>query len=394
MPTIEVFTADPNTGQVLGSPLTMDAPNCEFTIQPVPGSSAVHLFAKSDDASVRAEIALENEDPIRVRITLDDSTGLLVSSAHRRVFTLPVDDRYAASPPLRLAMQSQKADLLFLIDGTTRFLVSPKDKFTPPFLTLLLDPSNDIQIDEHHPPRSREQVWNEYIDALVEFASKIREQYPDLHTSVLAFGDESVEFICNAVDLRCGYTIYPGTAEERKLRDLSETQLKERLAGIPATSGGDYVDALAEALYSCGAVGWRDDARHILVLFGDSPGFSLTYPPPRGVDIHVRRNDVDVEAMKLHSQHNTEIVTIYAGASSNSKAYGMAKPHPVLDYSSEQYSRLATLRSWAWSASTFKGSHVANCLLSGPAVLGRQSCAGILTQAGATAGPKSSSKSA
>jgi hypothetical protein len=99
------------------------------------------------------------------------------------------------------------------------------------------------------------------------------------------------------------------------------------------------------------------------------------------LDIQVRRRDADIEAMKLHSDHGVEMVTIYAGAAPDSKAYGMERPHPLLEYTAEQYARLATLRAWAWTAATFQGDSAAQSLLTAPPILGRQSSFGFLLEA-------------
>jgi hypothetical protein len=380
MPTLQIRVVDPDTGQVKDVPLTAPEPHWEVVLQPLPGATGVHLFVQADGSSARAEIEVHNDDPFPVKIAWDGSSGFRIASGDRRVFILPADERYAPAPPLRPALQSRKADLLFLIDGTTRFLVAPNDEKIPAYLTSLLDASKDKTIEEQRPLTTRKKTWDRYAETMLQFASRLRGQYSDFHSSVILFGDESMKSVAGAEDLDCRWAIHPQTAEQRQLRPFTDAQLRERLANLPATFGGDYVDALAEALHLCGAVGWRTDARCVLALFGDSPGFALMHPPPRdaaGVDIHVRRWDVDNEAMRLYRDHNVEIVSIYAGPPPGS-AYKMADPFELLGYTAEQYARLATLRSWAWSAATFEGEGAAREVLSAPAIIGRQSCYGLL----------------
>jgi len=378
MPKFDVRAIDPADGTLKDHSVSVDGSICDLLLQPLPGSAAIHVLISSNGSCTRVEVEADTDEPIPVRLAWDRLGILRVSSGARSVFTFPADERYAPALPLRPLLDGRKIDLLFLIDGTTRFLVTPADPRTPPFLTPLLDASLDGQIAENRPAITRAQAWEDYIASFTVFALKLRERYPEARTGVISFGDHSTEFIASAPELVCRYAIYPEAIEQRKLRPLTEEQLRERLGRLPPTSGGDFVDALADALHECGSVGWRADARRVLLIFGDSPGFALSYPPPRDADIQVRHLDVDTEAMRLHADHGVEIVTVYAGAPPDSRPYHMAAPEPYLDYAFEQYSRLASQRSLCWTAAAFRGDSAAEEVIASPPILGRQSSYGLL----------------
>lgn len=386
MPTLTIRAIEAASGALKDHRLSIEGSICDLIMQALPGASAIHVFLCSDGSYARAEIEADTDEAIPIRLAWDASGVFRISSGVRRVFMLPVDERYEPAVLLRPALDAQKLDLLFLIDGTTRFLVTPEDPRTPPFLTPLLDASLDAQLAENRPSITRAKAWEDYISRFTLFARKLRERYPDTRSGVIAFGDHSMEFIASAPDLVCRYALYPGGLEQRKLRLLSEEQLRERFVRLPPTSGGDFVDALADALQQCQTVGWRADARRILLVFGDSPGFALSYPPPRGADIQVRSCDVDTEAMRLHADHGVEIVTVYAGAPPHTRSYRLAEPEAYLEYAVEQYCRLASQRSLCWTSDSFRGDDAAEVLTSSPPILGRQGSYGTLLRVDVTAG--------
>ena len=60
------------------------------------------------------------------------------------------------------------------------------------------------------------------------------------------------------------------------------------------------MDALADALAECASARWHPEARKLLVVTGDSPGYSILNPAPWGANAAVREKDVETVALDLH----------------------------------------------------------------------------------------------
>jgi hypothetical protein len=253
--------------------------------------------------------------------------------------------------------------LLFVVDGTAK-VTTQED--TLPVLKPLLGPDSG--------------AWNQIVQKLLQFSAVMAKHYPDMRAGVIAFGDHSMQFISSAPDLACRYLLYPESPEERKLIPYLLEQLRQQLMRVPATSGGDFVDAVGEALQQSTHAGWRAKARRILVLCGDSPGFSLLRPAPQGADIHTRQVDVDEEASRLHSRTQVEIATFYLGglASPSENPYKIGRPEPFLDYTRAQYRRLASLPTLFWDLTTFEPATVAAAFQAVPPMIGRGANFGFL----------------
>lgn len=361
-PTLQIRVFDPKTGTVTEQPIGADKSVCDVWLEPLPGASAIHIVLQvGKSARVRAEVEVDTPEPVPVRLAWNDERVLSLSSESRIVLMLPPDEDYAPAPPLQPARDSRDLDVLFLIDGTTRFVPDSSESLVP----LLSEP----------------QAWIQHVQKLLLFVTELKKRYAEVRTGVMAFGDHSMEFIASSADLKCGYVFYPENPEERKLRACTEEQLRQQFLSLEATGGGDFVDALADALLQSGYVGWRPKARRVLVLCGDSPGFSLLKPAPPGADIHVRHLDVDQEAMRLHVQHRVEIVTIYLGfrASLGKNPYGISEPRSLTDHARSQYRRLASLPNFFWDGPSFDPGEAANALNRVPSAIGRGPSYGILS---------------
>jgi hypothetical protein len=126
---------------------------------------------------------------------------------------------------------------------------------------------------------------------------------------------------------------------------------------VRPTPGGDFVDALADALYACARLRWRK-GRRLLVISGDSPGFSLLQPLTAGTDVCVRKRDVETQALELH-RLGVEIVTIYHAAPSNAAVTPLGRS--LLAEAGAQYARIASLpEEMAFEASSFEPEEAAN----------------------------------
>ena len=351
-----------------------DSGNCEVWLKPLPGASAIHVLLRTGESPLRAEIEVDSEEAIPVQVQWDDKRVLDITSGSRRITTLPPDERYAPPPFVLSVRDSKKLDLFFLIDGTAKTLLVP-------------EPPAESEAPQGPPPlpqlvpllgKDNSQTWNQLAQKLMQFANRLAKLYPDLRTGVMAFGDHNMDFIAGAADLTCRYLFYPQELSERKLQKYIPEQLKQQLLQLPTTSGGDFVDALSEALQQCGFAGWRNNARKILVICGDSPGYSMLKPAPLGADIHVRGIDLDQECTHLCSQYAVEIVSIYSGvpATIADNPYGIAEPKEYLDHSRSQYLRLASLPNFFWTDASFEPRKAVEMLQTAPATIGRGACYG------------------
>jgi hypothetical protein len=366
-PTLHLRCVDPATGAVKDEPVPATGAGCRLMIRRLPGASAIHLLFRCSGAPVlRAELKPDTNDPVPVLLRLDEQAIPRISPGERQVLFLPPDDRYDPPPPLRRAHETGKLDLAFLVDATTLMLIPAKDK-EPPRLAPLID-------------RMNPDAWHALAGALADVAKRLGSAYSSLQTSVMAFGDENMEFLASAADLQCRHVIYPPSPDQRLLRPLTDEQLRARLRRIPATSGGDFVDALAEGLRAAGSLGWRPEARHLLLLVGDSPGFSLLHPAPPGADARVRSLDVEWEALRLHVRHQVEIGSVYAGAPPEALPYQIAAPELYLDFARDQYEALASHHTLFWSLAEFKPELAAEAFCNAPRVLGRRASYGILEE--------------
>jgi hypothetical protein len=138
--------------------------------------------------------------------------------------------------------------------------------------------------------------------------------------------------------------------------------LRELIGRIEYTSGGDFVDALADALDRCSHAGWRTDpaVRRMLLIVGDSPGFSVLDPAPMGADAHPRRLDVDMEVMKLHDRHSVEVATLYVEPEPET-----ARTKDFYRYARDQYQSLATIQRYYWASSAFEPKQAAQAVMEG-----------------------------
>jgi hypothetical protein len=311
---------------------------CTIRLRCIPGASCLHLvFLRDGVVNLRAEIAAENGEVLAVEVEVSEDGDLLVRSRGQDVFTLPPDEIYAPLPSLRPVALDEGLDLALVIDGTVRRFRTGEGEERRIVADLLLD---------------RKEVWREQVDLLARFVEILAEGARDPRTAVIAFGDKAPRGAV-APDLNPRYHLYP-PEEERSFLEFSAVRLRANLEAIPPTPGGDFVDALADALHACRKLRWRNSARKILMVVGDSPGYSILHPFRKGADMNARERDVDSEALALHRE-GVEIVTVYNSPPAAELGWGdLEYQKDLLGGARAQYLRLASLPAYAFEDSSFE----------------------------------------
>ncbi len=160
-------------------------------------------------------------------------------------------------------------------------------------------------------------------------------------------------------------------------RPFQREAAESLLAAIKPSPGGDFVDALADALATCNRLPWSKDARKLALVLGDSPGHSIVHPIGNCGDATVRVHDVDLEAAELHRQ-GVEILTLYNRPPADFVPKG-GHGGELLQRAAQQYLRLASTPHYALDIATFEHTDVARRLNGRDFPIGRgASCARLL----------------
>jgi hypothetical protein len=345
---VRVLTADRLAHRDVTLPLDADGSPFRLRLTSLIGSRVTQVpVLHGGEIQFRVEIPCESEEQFALDLSWDADCGLLVDAPGRHALRLPADPYYAPPRPLR-PHRGPALDLCFLIDGTAR----NKD------LGPLFVPSPDLDA---------------FIAPLFELVERLRGPFHDLRLCVMAYGDHPVEDAV-AEDLKPAYLLWPD-ASARQLQAMSQSQLDAAFREIPATSGGDFVDALGDGLHACADLRWRFDARRMVVVAGDSPGFSIFEPSHPWADAHVRQYDVDSAAAALHRK-GVEIMTIYHRPP-NPKKYDIDDPSPFLRFARKQFSRLASYAALHVEFWEFDGARVAGVLNAPPSAIGHGVALGL-----------------
>lgn len=337
-----------------GEPSFIDVPQSGTVhVRAIPGATGVHVALERDGrVALRAEVECSPEDTIRLEIEADPDGSLAVSSLGRDVFTLP-----PTAPEPRIArtfLESKALDIVFVVDATARLCQLDKSTNQSKLATPLL---------------ATPEEWKRHVSELVELQKALAARHGDVRYAVIAFGDTPLPHV-SARDLTANrYKLWP---EERVFRPCTASDLTQALAAVPPSPGGDYVDALADALEACVSLHFRDQARKLVILTGESPGYSLVRPPPPTLqlDAHVRDLDVDSAAQRLFNKWGAEVATIFHGIPGETGFLDLADRRDAVAFARAQYARLATRPSLGVRRSGFAPAGMAESLLTTKAFFG------------------------
>jgi len=340
---LKVF--QPDSTEIVEQPLQLNEnqPECTIKLRTPAGASGLHLLIlESGEPKLRMEMATHKNAEVNLRIVLDKEGNPHILGKDGLI--LPVSEHYSPAQLISPPHNTQQLDIVIIIDATMRIFadetITENNEEKRSYVAKLL-------IDADKPS------WETHTEKLSSFIEKITKK-KDYKISILSFGDHEQPQI-SAPELIPSYILKPEEERERSLQFLEPEQIKRTLRSIEATSGGDFVDALADALLACVDLNWRNNARKLLIVFGDSPGHSIMYPTPKGGDLCARQVDVDTAAMHLH-QLGIEILTIYNTPSEEARDYFKkvrGSGFDLLEHTKKQYQRLASLPELAFQVSDF-----------------------------------------
>ncbi|WP_295384762.1 hypothetical protein [uncultured Thiodictyon sp.] len=343
-----------------------------FSLECLPGADAIHLaIAVGGRPRLRAEVRAQPGELVRCTLRLTDNGEPLLDAGSHQVLFLPVERTYGPLPPIPPPAAPSAWDICLVIDATTRGgaqahaddrTTMDADRPAPTLDTLLLN-----QPDQ----------WAAVVEPAMELLRQLASDCPPdqgCRFAVIAFGDEAPPPGVYAADLVPAYRLrsLPADRPGHLLVPLAAAALADLLlTRILATPGGDFVDALADALDAAGALQWGDERRRLLVLIGDSPGHATAHPIPYGGDALARRADVDTAVARLHRDHHVEVLTLYHAPDAALVETLLDAQRALLDHARDQYRRLASEHRLALTAADFDPQAVADILRGRTAPLGR-----------------------
>jgi hypothetical protein len=312
----------------------------------LPGAEGIYLeLREEEEIKLRVEVPAQPGEKLSIRFRLDHEGRPVAECPGRCLLHLATDASWEPSTPLLRPAPGAPLDLALLVDGSTR-------------------------IGGHEGGRllADTEAWQAQTELLTAFAQALAEGTGNAQIAVLAFADAKPPQT-QARDLEPAYCLYPPPPARTFCR-LEAMALGSLLRTIPPSSGGDFVDELASGLEACRRLHWRPEARKVLFLFGDSPGFSILYPAPPAADAGARLRDVDGEALELH-KIGVEIATLYHGPAPEELAAALPMEKDLLDFAVAQYGRLASQPELAFSSQSFVPQAAAKTLRALSGRLGR-----------------------
>ncbi|MFH1468448.1 MAG: hypothetical protein ABIO70_28925 [Pseudomonadota bacterium] len=361
---------DPNSGSPSALPLDLPPAPTSLALQvaTAPGASALWVEVVEQgngQVAFRGEVPILEQETVDLRFTAKEDGGITVEAPLRqlRVHAPQVESSPGALIDTHPA--TGQLDLVLLVDATTRYYEygsSPKPE------------------ESLHPLWSADEKKRAHIEELTQVADRLMEAYPSARLAVVAFADARVPGL-DALQIQPRWEIWPELPHERELRTASPSLLAQQIEAIQASSGGDFVDALAEGLRAVRALAWRPGARKLVILTGDSPGGSVRHPPPEGAAAQPRRLDVDEEVESLHEQ-GVEVLSIFhdvpyeSGLLDPDRRGRVRMSRVLLRYAEQQYQRMATHGSCFWMRSKLDPAQAAKAVLEAPPRLGRGACLG------------------
>ncbi len=350
--TIEII--DEQTAAAGSRELTLrgDPPEQTLAFRTVAGSTGLRLLVRAfGEAQLLAEIAAPAGEPVRIRLLRQDDGLLRLEGFGRPITYLAPSDPPVSwfRPP-----DSGKFDVHFLIDATT------------------MHPDPAAQ-DTEAGRLLQSESWTAFSERLAAVAAGLAaDAAADVRTAVTFFGDWDDGLL------------HPNDPGLRSLRPYHAADLLAALRDVPRDSGtgiaGDFVDALESGLESCIRSGWREDARKLLIVFGDSPGYSVldaSSPTLQLADSRFRSLDVFEQAAELHTR-GVEILTIFHEDAAKILEIAGVNQAELVRYARRQYERLASLPEWALSSDALDSGAVLAQWRVRPAILGKGPCPGLL----------------
>jgi hypothetical protein len=326
---LRVWSAPAAAPRQVALPLDEPGTACTVRLRCLAGANALHLVLLDPGGAVLARVEIEaaagETVPVEIERTAAGDLCAWSADGWRRVLTLPADAAYDPAPPLPPVAAGVSLDLVLLIDLTLRHRKSTT--------------ANDLLL-------ALPESWGAEIARLTAFVAALAATGRRHRIAVAAFGDQAPPG-AEAADLRPDYRLYPESGWQ--FRGLEPASLRQALADLPATTGADIVDALADGLHACRLLPWRGGARKLLLVCGDSPGHSTLHPLPAGADAGVRALDVDGEAAALH-RRGVEIATLYYPPAPELQLERVEFQHAILSATRAQYARLASLPEMAFVA--------------------------------------------
>jgi hypothetical protein len=354
-------------GSIQQAPLALDENgSCKIRLELAAGASAVQVVVRDTDKVVLAmEVAAQPGEDVTIEFRCD-SAGAIHATARNRPF-LVLPDEKPPEPLLLSPPAGNELDLAILIDGTCLHPTGtdPDGKATSS-LDYLLSPALTKE-------------WRIVVSELAEFASIVAAKYSNIWATTMAFGDEPMPDLANAL-LTPAYLVFPISAEDRQLRFTPPgqivPQLSAQLLKTPYSPGGDFVDGLADGLRAVRELLWRQSSRKLLLIFGQSPGYSVLDPADELANLIPRTVCVEEEITLLH-QKGIEVMTIFHHPSEAEERYSRNMPH-FFQHSRRQFANLASLREWNATSPEIDVSALAAQWLNPPATIARGPSPGSL----------------
>lgn len=336
----------------------------------IPGADAVHVAISSGaTGAILCRCEIPASPGSCVSLTLREGEGgwliesdlpgllLLPAGAGEPLPALPA----SASTGAPTTEQETDWDVALVIDATARW--------SKPAESGALDASGLLLAD-----RQRRVALN---GVLTELLCALNPGQGQLRLAVLAFGDHPIPGV-DANALRSAFSLqHRGQQDRIPMRPFQGRDAQDILQGLKATPGGDFVDALADALAGCRTLPWSA-ARRLLVIVGDSPGHSIAHPAPPGADVLAREHDVDLEVAALHADRQVEVVTLYNRPPAEMIERISEPARALLVHAEEQYRRLASLPDYARDLDGFDAVALARQLRERSTMIARGASYGIL----------------
>ena len=344
-----------------------------ISLRGLPGARALHVeLLWGEEVIQRLEVPVDGEEAVTLQFD-PEANGEEWLYTDRSKLELLREGPNEPNPPIGLPTNQDQLDLVVLIDGTLRTIVKTKTST-----------KSETKDEKAKPTRKNllllgRREWTSQSKPICELIDLLFAQYPDHRATTLAFGDHSVAAKGLATgELEPKYLIYPESTRDRRLRPSDSKRIRQDLLDLPATPGGDYVDALAEALAAVHELRFREGARRLVLVVGESPGPSIAYPLSSLGDFCSRKHDIETEAARLHRKQ-IEVATLYFDPKIRETAQPMDETgERLLRRSRRQYRELASLPQLAFELASFDPQSAAAAIVARPPWIAHRASYGVL----------------